>query len=301
MKVAAIDIGTNSTRLLVARVEDQKVTVLHSDLTTTRLGEGVDATGCLSPQAMTRTLAAVESFVQQSEQLGAVNIVIAATSAVRDAANREDFIRQVYRRTGRSLIILAGKREAEISYRGVLAGLPLGASEVLVLDVGGGSTEVCWQQAGIVHAASVNVGAVRMTEGGHSRQQIANLLTPVLEAIPRDLKTVVAVGGTATTVAAMLQELQVYQPEKIHLYAVTRPELQHLWLRVSQLPLGERRQLPGLQAERADIIPAGILIILTCLEILNISSFIVSEADILWGLALMAAADVDKKNVPGPL
>jgi exopolyphosphatase/guanosine-5'-triphosphate,3'-diphosphate pyrophosphatase len=123
------------------------------------------------------------------------------------------------------------------------------------------------------------------------------LLTPVLNTVPNNLKTVVAVGGTATTVAAMLQQLTVYQLEKVHLFTVTSQRLQDLWQRVSKLTLTERRQLPGLQPERADIIPAGMAIIISALEILKISSFIVSEADILWGLALMAATDVDKKSV----
>lgn len=177
-----------------------------------------------------------------------------------------------------------------------MAGLPEQESQVLVVDVGGSSTETSWQQENQIKRVSVNVGAVRATEGHYHPAQINALLSPALKAVPRDIKTAIAVGGTATTVAAMLQQMTVYQPEKIHLFPVTSTELQELGQQVNRLTLAERRQLPGLQPARADIIPAGITIISAALEILKISSFIVSEADILWGMALMAAVNVDKKS-----
>ncbi|MBM7855983.1 exopolyphosphatase/guanosine-5'-triphosphate,3'-diphosphate pyrophosphatase [Desulfohalotomaculum tongense] len=296
MRVAAVDVGTNSTRLLVARVDrEHKVQVLQSDLKTTRLGEGISS-GYLDPLAMERTLTAVRQFVEQARESGAENIVLAATSAVRDAVNGRQFADMIRQQTGCPLLILPGEMEAELSYRGVLAGMPGESDGVTVVDIGGGSTEFSWQEAGSVHYHSVNVGAVRMTEGGHSDEQIAELLQPVLARVKGSAGKLVAVGGTATTIAAMIQKLTTYDWQKVHGFPVSLRQVEDLLQKLNAAALEERRSMPGLQPERADIIPAGVRIIRAVLKGLGVSGFVASEADILWGLVINAAIDVERKS-----
>ncbi|MEG6617186.1 Ppx/GppA phosphatase family protein [Peptococcaceae bacterium 1198_IL3148] len=296
MKVAAIDVGTNSTRLLIAEVSrDFKLRVIHSDLVTTRLGEGISA-GCLMETAMVRTVAAIKTFFQYAQKMQVERVIIAATSAVRDAVNRDVFSDMVYQKTGIKPLVLSGEQEAAIGYRGVQGGMVGAADGLVVLDVGGGSTEICWQQNETVYFASVNVGAVRMTEGGHSDEEITGLLRPLLKQI--DLKQVdnlVAVGGTATTLAAIIQQLAVYDPRKVHGFIITQQQIERVLQRLSSLSIDERKNIPGLQPQRADIIVAGVRIIKQMLDLLQVNKFIVSEADILWGLVINAAANVDKK------
>ncbi|MTI82132.1 MAG: Ppx/GppA family phosphatase [Firmicutes bacterium] len=287
MIVAAVDVGTNSTRLLVAELDlTQRIKVLHTDLKTTRLGEGINS-GMLTSQAMERTLTVVEQFVRQARVKGAQAVILAATSAVRDAANGKEFSEIVERRTGIPLSILPGEKEAELSYQGVVAALDAGSNDVVVMDVGGGSTEFSWKDKGVVRYCSVNVGAVRMTEGAHSNREIKELLKPSLKEMEKrsDFK-LVAVGGTATTMAAMIQGLRVYDSEKVHGFKVTLSQANDLLEKISAVDLEERRRMPGLQPERADIIPAGVRIVKVVFECLGLTSFTASEADILWGLIL---------------
>jgi exopolyphosphatase/guanosine-5'-triphosphate,3'-diphosphate pyrophosphatase len=298
MRVAAIDVGTNSTRLLIAEVsKNSKLRVIDTDLKTTRLGAGIN-TGYLSENAIARTLGVVESFVKCSKDLQAEQIVIAATSAVRDATNGNIFVDRVYRRTGIKLSVLPGEIEAAISYRGVLSGTDGSADKLVVLDVGGGSTEISWQTNSNVQFASVNVGAVRMTEGGHSNEQIKALLQPLLKQIRvEDVNNLVAVGGTATTMAAIIQKMKVYDSQKIHGFVITLAQTKQLLRQLNALTIEERKNIAGIQPERADIIPAGVRIISQMLELLGVQQFTVSEADILWGLAI-SALNVDKKTNP---
>lgn len=288
--------GTNSTRLLIASVdEEQKIKVLFTGLKTTRLGEGINE-GCLQPAAMERTLEAVKQFVSTAVEYGVQNVKAAATSAVRDAGNKETFLELVKEHTGIKIEILPGEAEAELSYQGVLAGIEGSKEGVMVVDVGGGSTEFSWFEAGRVQYASVNAGAVRMTEGGHSDYEILELLKPVLAKVDKHINSqLVAVGGTATTIAAMVQELETYDPRKVHGFKVKRQNVDELLQKLEAATLEERRKMPGLQPERADIIPAGVKIIQLVLKNLGFDYFLVSEADILWGLALRAAGDVERK------
>lgn len=295
MRVAAIDVGTNSTRLLIAEVsKNGKLKVINTGLKTTRLGEGIN-TGYLNKTAITRTLEAIEFFVKRSRDFQVEQIVIAATSAVRDATNSNIFVDMVYCRTGIKLSVLAGEVEAAMSYRGVLSGIDGSADKLVVLDIGGGSTEISWQSNGSVQFASVNVGAVRMTEGAHSNEEINTLLQPLLKQISvADVNTLVAVGGTATTMAAIIQKMKVYDPQKIHGFVITLEQTKQLLCQLNALTLEERKSIPGIQPERADIIPAGVRIVCQMLELLDVQQFTVSEADILWGLAI-SALNVDKK------
>ncbi|MDK2887324.1 exopolyphosphatase / guanosine-5'-triphosphate,3'-diphosphate pyrophosphatase [Desulfofundulus australicus DSM 11792] len=297
MRIAVIDIGTNSTRLLVADVQGEKVErVVHFDLVTTRLGEGIGS-GYLKKEAIRRTCGTLKHFLERSHSLRVERVIAAATSAVRDARNREEFLEEA-RRAGLEVTVLSGEEEAYLSYLGVVAGLAVKRSGLVVMDVGGGSTEFIWPQGDLLYCRSVNVGAVRMTEGGHDDAAISRLLSPVLEQVrlnsPRHL---VGVGGTVTTCAAMVQKLAVYDPDRVHGFVISIEEVEDLLDVLSRCTLEERRRLPGLQPERADIITAGLRIVRLVMRELNISCLQVSETDIMHGLAIKAATGVERKNV----
>ncbi|RKO67849.1 Ppx/GppA phosphatase family protein [Desulfofundulus salinus] len=297
MRVAVIDIGTNSTRLLVAEVHREKVErVVYFDLVTTRLGEGIGS-GYLQKDAITRTCETLKHYLERIHPLQVECVVAAATSAVRDARNREEFL-EATRRVGLEVTVLSGEEEAYLSYLGVQGGLEVDAAGLVVMDVGGGSTEFIWQQEGSLFCRSVNVGAVRMTEGGHDDAAISRLLTPTLARVrlssPRHL---VGVGGTVTTCAAMVQKLAVYDPARVHGFVLSRADVENIVDILSRCTLEERRRLPGLQPERADIITAGVRIVRLVMLELDIPSLQVSEADIMHGLAIQAASGVERKSV----
>ncbi|NPV74479.1 MAG: Ppx/GppA family phosphatase [Pelotomaculum sp.] len=285
-RVAAIDIGTNSVRLLVAERDGDRLKAVEAGLATTRLGEGIGS-GMLLPQAMERTVDAVEGFCRTAMHLQAGRITVAATSAVRDALNRDEFVQMVRQRTGLKVRILSGEEEAALTYRGVLAGLPVEPRATAVVDVGGGSTELIWPREGGLRLVSVNVGAVRMTEAGMDVRKAAALLKPFLEEIKgMPVKCLVGVGGTVTTLAAVDQELAVYDPVRVHGYCLTAPKIEKILAKLEEMTVEERRRVPGLQPERADIIVAGVAIVKAVMEGTGAGRMLVSEYDILYGLVL---------------
>lgn len=299
MLLASIDIGTNSTRFLLAEVNGGTVTALKSGLITTRLGQGINH-GRLLPEAMERTVLAIEALLKEIEPFHPRGIIAAATSAVRDAANREEFLRLTRQRTGLEVVVLSGEREAAASYRGVLAGLPIAAGSNMVLDVGGGSTEMIWFGQEGVRYVSLPVGAVRMTEGGHTEEQIRKLLAPALGEVKnrqgKDL-SLVAVGGTATTLGAMSLQLAQYRPERVHGCFLPLPEIERLLaMLVAAGPEG-RKKIVGLQPERADIILAGVTIVKIVLQSLNLKGLTVSESDLLHGLVWELAQQLSKQKL----
>ncbi len=290
MRVAVIDIGTNSTRLLIADVENQSgVRALHTALVTTRLGEGIGQARLLSP-AIDRTLAAVEDYLTIISRWQVERIIAVATSAVRDAVNREDFLTVAHRRTGLQVKILSGEEEAGYSYRGVLSGLAVNRRRTVVMDLGGGSTEFTWLRGGRICCRSVGVGAVRVTEGSFSDDWILSLLSCVLDEV-REVSPMIliGVGGTVTTIAAMAMSLKVYDPVMIHGFTLTAGQVEDVLALLMTTPLEERRRLPGLQPERADIIVAGVRIVQLVMQNLGLTDLKVSEADIMYGLTLQEA------------
>lgn len=314
-RFAAIDIGTNSVRLLVAEVRDDTVLPLVRALRLTRLGQGVDRQRRLAPEAVARTVAAVEELVQQARSIRVQDIVIAGTSALRDANDRNEFRRTVERRVGLPVDILSGPGEAALSFMGAVRGLgSAGGDEVWVVDVGGGSTELVrgTPQGKVIARASADVGAVRMTEAViHSdpigpeewdrlTDAIARGLAPLWKALLGDGAApgasrgmvggcLVGVGGTATTLAAMDQRLEPYDPDKVHGYRLSRRAVAELLDRMRAATVADRRMWAGLQPQRADIIVAGTAIVLSVMDRLGAEKLTVSEADLLDGLILWAA------------
>lgn len=287
MVIAVIDIGTNSTRLLVAGMDGSgTLTVLSRELITTRLGQGLGR-GILQQEAMERTLEALGTFKERAGAWGADRIVAVATSAVRDAVNGPAFVEAVRRRTGVKVRVLQGVQEARYSYYGVLGGLPSCPKDALVIDIGGGSTEFIWAIDGVMHCRSVQAGAVRMTEGGHSDRELAEVLHPVLVEIkPGVPGCLVGVGGTVTTLAAMDRKMLVYEPAVVHGSIITLAKVEELLDLLQGCDLQSRKQIPGLQAPRADIIIAGVRIVRAIMTGLKLPRLMVSETDILYGVTM---------------
>lgn len=286
MKSAIIDIGTNSTRLLIADVENGRIKVLYSALDSTRLGEGIEKKLLPGP-AIEKTLAVLKKYLGIIESWQVEKTVAVATSAVRDAKNKTEFLKNVALETGLEIEIISGNKEAFLSYQGVLSSLSPLPGKVAVVDIGGGSTEFIWRDKNRVLLRSIDVGAVRATEGRYAGDQIRQLVKPAIAQIKKTKpELLVGVGGTITTLAAIALRLKMYNPNLVHGYILKYTQIEGIFLELVQASYEERRKMPGLQPERADIIVAGTQIALTILSSLESDLLQVSEADLMYGLAL---------------
>lgn len=298
MRVAVVDMGSNSTRLLVADVgDDGSVEELARESTVTRLGQGVDATGALAEEAKERVYATVEDYRGAIDELGAELTVGVLTSAVRDAANGEEFAATIRRRFGIAARAIPGDEEARLSYLGATGGMAPG-HPTLVIDIGGGSTELIVGDAGeMSFHVSTQVGVVRHTErhlhgDPPTSDELGALRRDTAEAfaaaVPEEVRSIpergIAVAGTATQCAAIA--LGVYDRERVQGHVLERAELEDLLARLAALALNRRREVPGLDPERAPTIVAGAAILLEALESFGLDRVEVSENDILRGVAL---------------
>ncbi|MDR1432662.1 MAG: Ppx/GppA family phosphatase [Propionibacteriaceae bacterium] len=299
---AAVDCGTNSVRLLLARVIGGRVAEVDRRLHITRLGQGVDQTGEFHPDALARTFAAFADFAAQVESCGGALTRVVATSAARDAKNSAEFFAAAKASFGVDAEIISGGEEAELSFRGALAGLPGIPEPVLVMDVGGGSTELALgDSAQLSGAVSLDIGSVRLRERfltsdpptpaqlGRATDFVNGLLDASGIAFGQ-AKSWVGVGGTATCLAALSLRLPVYDSAQVHASRLESPTLGELAQRLSQLPVAQVRSLPAMVPGRADVICAGALI---CREVSRRVGLplTVSESDILDGIVLgMASA-----------
>jgi exopolyphosphatase / guanosine-5'-triphosphate,3'-diphosphate pyrophosphatase len=278
--VAAVDLGTNTTRLLVGRVDDGRVDELHRETRITRLGEGVDARGRLLPVPIARVRNVLTDYRRTAESLGAERTLLVATSAVRDAENGEAFLGEIEWSYGFATRLLSGDEEAELTQRGVGE---LGAATLLV-DIGGGSTELVLDG----FQTSLPMGSVRFTER-HGEDveasiQAARVLLP--ELAPEDA---VGVAATITSLAALDLGLEEYDRSRVHGHVLTRDGARAQLERLAALPLEERRRVPALDPERAPVIVAGGAILVAILDEYGLESIRVSERDLLDGAALAAA------------
>lgn len=286
MRYAACDVGTNSCRLLVAEVlSEGRLEILHKEVITTRIGEGLEKSGWLKPEAINRTLNCLALFVEVMRRYQVSERMMVATSAVREATNREDFLVLAEERTGIHIEVLSGEREGQLSYLGAKAGLGLKANPVLV-DVGGGSTEITHQRRGI-KSVSIPVGAVRAWEADWDETEVKARLAAEMPAnLGSKSSPLVLVGGTATSLVAIKKGLIVYNPAQVQGEKMTLAEINAYHDQLDLLTLDERRVLPGLQPERADIIVKGILIIKCLMEFMGREEAWVSDSDLLDGLIL---------------
>lgn len=290
-RYAAIDIGTNSMRLLLAELEGTKILHRQKEINTTRIGQAVDEKGAITPEGLRRNLDAFHTFVAKARAYGAEEIFAIATSAVRDAKNGEAFVEAAFERSGVVIEIISGKKEAEIGYQGVLMGLEDTSQGIMVVDIGGGSTElILGQGKKLEEVVSENVGAVRMTERlGEDETKLYSIIEDTMQATlegikKRGLRQLIGIGGTITTLAAVHQQLEPYDMEKVHNYPLTLKDIEEMKNHLISLSIEERRKVKGLHPKRADIIIAGIMILLVIMKNLKIHEMIVSEYDNLEGL-----------------
>lgn len=295
---AIIDLGTNSALLTVGRRAETGVRVLADVCTIVRLGQGVDASGALHEDAKARASACVAGYVEQARALGARRVTLVSTAVLRDARDGAAFLAALVERNTHPDCevvgeLVSGEREAELSFAGALGGLPSTHDEpVVVLDVGGGSSEiVLGEHVRVTTRTSLPVGAVRMTEryvkadppGAEALADIAAetrrcfLASPFGQGAPLQRPRVVAVAGTATTLAAIDLELAEYDGARVHGHPLTLSRMETLRARLAASPLEARRQVVGLQAGRADVIVAGATILLTLVALLGADSLQISD------------------------
>ncbi len=303
VRVAVIDMGTNSTRLLVADVEGDELSELERRSKVTRLGRGVDTSGQLAAEAIEEVCETVAKYVTVAGDLNADRVVAVATSAVRDADNRGAFIGELRERFALDARTLDGAEEARLTYLGALHGRKSQA-ETLVVDIGGGSTELIIGEAEAVSfRASLQAGTVRHTER-HVQHDPAEAAE--LEALAGDVQHLIdaalegsdfahashgiAVAGTPTSLAAIDQALIPYDPTQVHGYTLSRNAVQRMFSELAAKPLAERLEVPGLHPGRAPTIVAGIVILIQVMRAFGLTEVEVSEHDILYGVALEAVA-----------
>jgi exopolyphosphatase/guanosine-5'-triphosphate,3'-diphosphate pyrophosphatase len=301
VRVAAIDIGTNTTRLIVADIEAGELRELERRTAITRLGEGVDSSGRLAPDAIARvheTLAEYRTLIDVHKP---DTVLTVATSAVRDATNGARFLAEIEDRFDTPTRLLSGEEEALLAFRGSTYGRTL-SGRVLVVDIGGGSTElVLGDEYGPVFNVSLDVGAVRLTErflhsDPPSKHELARCVEAVWslidEHVPTDLlrtpEAAIGNAGTVTTIAALAQDLPAYDRERVHGYRISREAVGTQLARLASLPLAERRKVPALEPERAPVIVAGAIVLRELLDAFSLAEIEASELDILDGAALLA-------------
>jgi len=279
----AVDVGTNSIRLLVASVEEGKLATRDFALESTRIGEGIASSGFLHPVGKERSLEVLRRYRLLLGKWGVKKARAVATSAVREASDGRDFAREAGEALGFPVEIISGEEEAYLSFLGAARGLPF-IAHPLVIDIGGGSTELVWMEKEGIRVYSLPAGAVRWTENPALRKALQEW-----EWLFEDLRkqrelVLVGLGGTVTSLAAIDQALKFYRPELVHGYRLPRAKVRCWRDYLESLPLSERQRIPGLQPARADIIVAGLSILLEIMERTEKAQVIAAESDLLHGL-----------------
>ena len=298
-RLAAIDLGTNTVRLLVVEASGAEWRGLHAEQRVTRLGEGQAGTGVLQPAAMRRTAEVVAAFCRRAEDLGAHDVRIVGTSAVREADNSAEFLAQVRSASGRQVRVISGEEEARLTCLGVTQGLPDLKGHFLLFDIGGGSTEFVLSRAGgPPKAVSVKLGVVELAERFMDQGPVddtrydamaalvgARLAAGLTEPILRHgAPALVGSAGTVTTLAALDLGLDSYDPARVHGHRLTRVAVAGLCARLVALSLAERAVLPCLEPGRADLIVPGSAICLEALDRLGFDALVVSDRGLREGI-----------------
>ncbi|MBW5423382.1 exopolyphosphatase [Streptomyces sp. BG9H] len=315
-RVAAVDCGTNSIRLLVADADPVTGELVDLDrrMTIVRLGQGVDRTGRLAPEALERTFAACREYAEVIKEHGAERVRFVATSASRDAENRDEFVRGVLDILGVEPEVITGAQEAEFSFTGAtkeLTGRDDLAKPYLVVDIGGGSTEFVVGAEKVRAARSVDVGCVRMTErhlvrdgvvaDPPTREQFAAVRADIEAALDlaeatvplKEARTLVGLAGSVTTLAAIALGLETYDSTAIHHSRLSYTQVATITARLMTAPHAERAAIPSMHPGRVDVIASGALVLLAIMDRIGAQEVIVSEHDILDGIAYQVAEDVE--------
>lgn len=310
--VGAVDCGTNSIRLLIAEPgEDGRLRDVHREMRIVRLGQGVDATGEFAPEALARTETALSDYVDLMREHGVHRVRMVATSAARDAGNRDEFFAMTARllgsvSPGAVAEVITGTEEAELSFRGAVGELDPGAAPFVVVDLGGGSTELVLGASEVKASFSADIGCVRIkerclhsdpptaTEIATARAAVRERLEEALSVVPVDgARTWVGVAGTFTTLAALAHQLPVYDPAVIHLSRTAFSDLLPVCEQLIAMTGEQRLALGPMHEGRADVIPGGAIIVEELARVLaeraGLNELVVSEHDILDGIALSIA------------
>ena len=298
MRVAAIDCGTNSIRLLVADMTGSVKTDVHREMRVVRLGQGVDRTGELAAEAVERTRVALVDYATTCRELGVDKTRMVATSATRDASNRSVFQSMVIDVLGVEPEVISGDEEAALSFDGATRGLDPAEGPFLVMDIGGGSTELVLGTTAVEAARSVDVGCVRLTErhlvdDPPTREQVQRASADIDEALVlvrqvvpvEQARTAIGLAGSVTTVAALALELPAYDATRIHLSRVPAADIEVVSGRLLELTREQRAALPVMHPGRVDVIGAGALVLAVLVDRLGLDEVLVSESDILDGIA----------------
>ena len=298
-RVAALDCGTNSIRLLIAEENpgESTFTEISRKMSIVKLGEGVDKNKAFLPDAISRTLTALKVFAEDIAEAKVEQVRFCATSATRDAQNRDEFLIPVAQILGITPEVISGEEEARLSFKGATQGLDKASGPFLVVDIGGGSTEFVLGSDHVDSARSVNIGCVRMSERHFkndpptkseiegARVDIKNAIALAAEVVPiKSAKTLVAVAGTATTVAAAALNLEKYDSELIHLAKISAIETRRVSNWLLSLNRQGRSDLGYMHPGRVDVIAAGSLVLAEIIEATGLESFVASENDILDGM-----------------
>lgn len=292
-KYAIIDIGTNSTRLLIASVEKKEIVARQKYLITTRMGKGVDHNKVIQADAMKRNLEALKEFKKIIESSQVDQVIIFGTSALRDAKNGAQFVRLAQEELQMSVVIIDGKLEAEYAFLGVTEQYK--QENIVIMDIGGGSTELVYACKGkLVNSDSLNIGSVRLTERfikndppllseqNNIKGYIQDLLQEKIQKQKEDFN-LVGIGGTASTLASIKLSLREYSPEKVHRSKVFKGEVDNIIHQLLSMKDVQRKEMIGLNPNRSDIISAGAMILQALLSFYNKDYFLVSDYDNLEG------------------
>jgi exopolyphosphatase / guanosine-5'-triphosphate,3'-diphosphate pyrophosphatase len=297
-KVAAIDIGTNSMRLMLCEIVGNSIAKKEKELIITRIGKDLSKTGLITEKSFVRNIDALKYFKNKADRYGAQEVFTIATSAVRDALNGEAFAADAKSQAGVDVRIITGEEEAELGLKGVMSEIENPFENTLVIDIGGGSTElVLGSKDKIEYSVSISAGTVRMTEqfvtgNPISNEDALNLKNKLNELFKEPLEylnkkkidRIIAIGGTATTIAAIFHGLSIYDPSIVHNTVIGISFVEDTFRMLKDMPVQARCDVKGLQKERADVIPAGIYILQHLIEGLMKDSLVISENDNLEGI-----------------
>lgn len=317
MKYGAIDIGTNSMRLLLAEEEGGVLLNREKFINTTRLGHGIDENGFISREYLDLNIEALKLFSQKCKEFGCEKIFCIGTAALRNSKNGVEFVKRAKEEIGIKVEIISGEREAYLGYKGVTGGISIADDYVLILDIGGGSTEfVFGNSKEILYRRSINLGALSTTdrfissmpESNEELVKLNKFINGEVSSVIKDLKEVcdsykvkdgfrfLGIGGTITSVSAINQKLESYSMEKIHASFVSFDELNTQIEKISRMNLDERRHIKGLQAKRAEIILSGELILKSVMDNLSLDRIQISEFDNLEGIILEDMSKLNKQK-----
>lgn len=299
---AAIDIGSNTLRLLIASVEGGKIIRKASGRVAARLGSRISETGALDADSIAKAIDALQTFKKNISSFHVQSISAVGTYALRTASNSQDFISTAKKQTGIDIRVISGEDEADLTLAGITAGCPALVQPYVLIDIGGGSTE--WiSMKGRIHETSIPTGAVKLhdmffksdpvtnDEMSAARSYVHNLFAPEASIMQAGETQLVTTGGTATTLASIDMSLDEYDPEKVHGHLLSAQMIDQMIIKLSGLPLHKRAETRGLEHDRADIIVPGAIILSEIMKALRTSSAIVSDYGLLEALIIKSASD----------